>query len=418
MPRLNAAELEVDLFCKGIRVDASFTLEHDARAFSRTRAGLGSGLEITLPAPGKTIWVNVPVFEPFVKQSPYLLVKRDGRYRVEDDREAGPGYPVGVPPRPSWYDRATGRGTPMTQVGVLQGTYLGIYVGETCGFWKTSPLDACKFCTTGLNVGVNEASEKHLEDVVETALAAKAESGVGFVHFNSGYQEGLGLDRAAPYVKAVKERVGALVGVQVIPSRDLWKYDWLMDLGTDHFSFCYEFHNPDYFAKYLPGKQAKIGRETFFRAMEYCAAKMGKGRASGEIIAGIEPIEDTLRAIDYITGVGAFPTVCIFRPLQGSMMADLPSPRYEDMVVVFRHVYEACMKNGLPIGMAPNIEVSLIVNPDDARFLVPDSLGKRLYQARLGAVRTLLRPVFAWKMRPHPVKADATRWAGAPAGTA
>lgn len=407
MERLNPAELEIDLLCKGVRVDPSCTLEEDARSFSRTRAGLGSGLELTLPAPGKRIWVNVPVFEPFAKLSPYCLSKRGDAYEVADDRTRGLCYEVGIPPRPLWYDRTTSRGLPMTQVGVLQGTYLGIYFSQTCLFWKTSPSEACRFCTTGLNVGVTEAAEKNVDDVVETALAAKSESGVTFVHFNTGYQEGRGLDEAAPYVKAIKERVGALVGLQCIPSRDLWKYDWLMDLGVDHFSFCYEFHNPEYFAKYLPGKQSKVGQDAFFRAMEYCAAKMGKGRASGEIIAGIEPIEDTLKAIDYITSVGAFPTVCIFRPLHGSAMSDHPSPAFEDMVVVFRHVFEACMKNGLPIGMAPNIEVSLIVNPDDARFLAPRSARKMAYEIRLAAAKALLNPVFAWKMRPHSVRADA-----------
>jgi hypothetical protein len=415
MTPLNPAELEIDLLCKGARIASSCTLEDDARSFSRTRAGLGSGLEMTIPAPGKRIWVNVPVFEPFAQRSPYLLVKRDRRYAVRDERTTGLEYPVDLPARPDWYDLSTSRGTPMTQVGVLQGTYLGIYFSKTCLFWQMSPSEACKFCTTGLNVGVNEAADKDVEDVVETALAAKRESGVTFVHFNSGYQEGRGLDEAAPYIKAVKERVGALVGLQVIPTRQMWKYDWLMDLGVDHFSFCYEFHNPEYFAKYLPGKQARVGQDAFFRAMEYCAKKMGKGRASGEIIAGIEPVEDTLKAIDYITGAGCFPTVCIFRPLHGASMSDLPSPPYEDMVTIMRHMYEACMKNGLPIGMAPNIEVSLIVNPDDAKYLAAPTMAKALYETRLKVVRALLAPVFAWKMRPRPVKADAFAYDKAPA---
>ena len=119
-------------------------------------------------------------------------------------------------------------------------------------------------------------------------------------------------------------------------------------MGADHFSFCYEFHNPDYFARFLPGKQQLVGQQTFFRALEYTAKKLGKGSCSGEIIAGVEPLEDTLRAIDYITGIGAFPTVCIFRPTIGSDMEQWPSPRYEDMLMVFRHLYEACRRNKFP----------------------------------------------------------------------
>jgi len=407
LPRLNPAELEIDLFCKGVLIDDSCTLEQDARAFSRTRAGLGSGLELVIPTPRKDLWMNAPVFEPFVKGTPYTVFKKEGAYAVRDGREASLVYPVRIPPQPRWYERKTSAGTPMSQVGVLQGTYLGIYFGETCHFWRSSPSKACKFCTTGLNVGTNEVALKTVEDVVETARAAKEECGITFVHFNAGQQAGDALDMAAPYVKALKEQVGVLVGLQAIPSPDLWKYDWLIDLGVDHFSFCYEFHNPKYFAEYLPGKQEEVGQRRFFDAMEHVAKKMGKGRNSGEIIAGIEPLEDTLAAIDYITSVGCFPTVCIFRPLHGSGAQDLPSPSYEEMVVVFRKVYESCMEAGIPTGLAPNIEVSLIVNPDDAQYLSPDTLGKRWYEFKRSLIKTAAGPLFRKKMTPRPVPARA-----------
>ena len=414
MKALNPCELEIDLLCKGIRIDPSCTLESDARIFARTRAGLGSGLELVIPAPEKDIWVNVPVEEDFATSSPYRLEKGLEGYAVVDEREGALSYTVRIPHQPKWYTMATSKGTPMSKVGVLQGTYLGIYVSNSCLYWYSNPSQGCKFCTTGLNVGVNEVVDKDLDDVVETALAAKREDGVTFVHFNSGYQVDKGLDNVAPYVKAVKERVGALVGVQVMPARDLWKYDWLIDLGTDHFSFCYEFQNPEYFTRFCPGKAATVGQRAFFGAMEYCARKMGKGRNSGEIIAGVEPIEDTLKGIDYITSVGCFPTVCIFRPVIGAEMERFPSPPYEEMVAVMRHMYEACRRNGIPIGMTPNIEVSLIVNPDDARYLAPATLPNRWYGAKLKIIKKLATPYFAWKMKPRPVRESAERYSKAP----
>jgi hypothetical protein len=396
---LNPCELEIDLFCKGMRIDPSCALEQDARFISRTRAGLGSGLEIVIPGPLKDVWVNVPVEEDFAQQSCYRLVLESGEYSVVDERQ-GLRYPVRIPPEPGWYTRSTSRGTPMHKVGVLQGTYLGIYISNSCGFWYHSPSLNCKFCATGLNVGVNEVAVKDVDDVVDVARAAKEESGVTFVHFNSGYQTDRDLDVAAPYVKAVKSRVGALVGLQLIPTLDFWKYDRLIDLGTDHFSFCYEFHNAEFFAKLLPGKQELVGQETFFRALEYTSRKLGKGSCSGEIIAGVEPLEDTLKAIDYITGIGAFPTVCIFRPTIGADMEHWPSPRYEDMLIVFRHLYEACRKNNIPMDVTPNIEVSLIVQPGDTRYLAPDDWASNWYGMKMGVAKQLARPYFWWKRRP------------------
>lgn len=403
---LNPGELEIDLFCRGIRIDPSCALEKDARVFSRTRAGLGSGLELIIPGELKDLWLNVPVEEDFAQDSPYRLVRHgDGDYRVEDGR--GPAYRVRLPREPEWYRRSTSRGTPMSRVGVLQGTYLGIYISNSCGFWYHKPEAGCQFCTTGLNVGVNEVMEKEVDDVVEVARAARDESGNTFVHFNSGFHGGdKNLEVVAPYVKAVKEQVGALVGVQVVPSPNLWKYDWMVDLGANHFSFCYEFHNPEFFERYLPGKARLVGQETFFKAMEYCVRKLGKGSCSGEIIAGVEPLEDTLKAIDYITEIGAFPTVCIFRPTIGAAMERFPTPDPDEMRIVMRHMYEACRKNHIPIGLAPNIEVSLIVNPDDSRYLAPKNWKTRLYDMELGLMRRLAQPIFAREMKPRPMKAD------------
>jgi hypothetical protein len=400
---LNPCELEIDLLCKGMRIDPSCTVDADARPILRTRAGLGSGLEIIIPGPLKDVWVNVPVVEEFAQRSCYRLVRAEDGYFALDDRQ-GFVYPIRLSSEPGWYNRQTSRGVPMHRIGVLQGTYLGIYISNSCGFWYHSPAVNCKFCTTGLNVGVNEVALKDVEDVVEVAQAAKSESGVTFVHFNSGYQTNQDLDRAAPYVKAVKSRVGTLIGLQLTPTRDLWKYDQLIELGVDHFSFCYEFQNPEYFARYCPGKAKLIGQETFFRALEYTSKKLAKGACSGEIIAGIEPITDTLRAIDVITGLGAFPTVCIFRPTVGSDMQDWPSPHYEDMIVVFRHLYDACRAKGIPMDVTPNIEVSLVVQPGDTRYLAPDSAETFLYDFKLKAMKQAARPYFWWKQQPKKIR--------------
>lgn len=404
---MNACELEIDLFCLGLRIDPACSLEGESRPLARTRAGLGSGLELVIPGRRKDVWVNVPVEEAFARRSPFVLAREGEGFVVIDERTAE-RHPVEVPPEPDWYGARTSSGTEMRRVGVLQGTYLGVYIQSVCAFWSATPSLACRFCTTGINVGAAEDGRKSVDDVVETALAAKERSGVTFVHLNSGFQGERDLDDAGPFVKALKERVGVLVGLQMTPTRHLWKYDWLRDLGVDHLSFCYEFRNPEWFARLLPGKQKVFGPDAFRRAMEYAARLYGPGRVSGEIIAGVEPLEDTLKAVDEIVSVGAFPTVCIFRPTLGSAMADHPSPDPSEMRLVFRHVAETCRDARLPVGIAPNIEVSLVVQPDDAlELLDPWDPRTLLYRARLAAMRAAAGPFVRSALRPHPVAVPA-----------
>jgi hypothetical protein len=400
---LNACELEIDLFCRGLRVPSTVRLE-GARGISRTRAGLGSGLEIVIPARSRLkreIWMNAPVVESFVARSPYALDgSPDAGYRVLDDRD-GSAYPIRLPQEPAWYHRLTSRDVPMSRVGILQGTYLGIYVNPTCAFWNYEPAMNCRFCTTGCNVGAQEAAVKTIEDVVEVCRAAKEESGVTFVHLNGGFQGSRGLAFAAPFVRAIKEHVGLLVGVQLTPQKDFGEYDRLIDLGVDHLSFCLELFDPVWFEKICPGKARMLGQDLYLSAMDYCASKLPRGAVSGEMIAGIETTDRTLEAIERITSAGAFPTICIFRPTVGSDMEHWPPPPYEEMREVMVAVYDACRRHRIPIGLAPNIEVSLVVNPDDAALLAPRDWGFYCYELWRRALRVAARPLFASRMRPR-----------------
>jgi hypothetical protein len=94
--------------------------------------------------------------------------------------------------------------------------------------------------------------------------------------------------------------------------------------------------------------------------------------------------------------------VCIFRPTVGADMQDWPSPRYEDMRIVMQHLYDACRRNWIPIGAAPNIEVSIVVNPDDTPFLAPRTPGFYAYEAYRRFVRVAAKPVFAFRQRRRP----------------
>ena len=406
---LKPVELEIELFCRGMRIDPSCHAGEIGRRITRTRAGLGSGLEIVIPARPKEIWANIPVVERFASSSPFVLHERGGAFTVVDER-GGAEYAVRIPEEPAWYSRATSSGTEMSRIGVLQGNYLGIYVSARCLYWSANVAGgACKFCTTGKNVGTAEETRKRVDDVVEVARAAQQESGSVFTHFNTGYhyedlddrQDMHGLKMCEPYVRAVRQHVGGFIGVQAVPvpRRNFHEYDELIAAGTDHFSFCYEFEDPKVFAELCPGKAQTLGQNAFFEAMEYTAKKLGRGRVSGEIIAGPEPIEATKRGIDRIVNSGAFPTVCIFRPTIGSDMENVAPPDPEAMKEVFAYMHEACRRSGLPVGILP-IEVSLVVQPEETAALVEPNLASRMYAAKNWTLRQLARPYVAWKMKP------------------
>ena len=371
--RTNPALLKLDLYCKGVRLDDSCYIEEDGgRKILRTRAGLGSGLEVILPG---NLWTNIPVTEPFAAKSPYVLHRENGGYRLR--RDGIDVASVKLSPRPDWYDAATSTGKPMTRIGTLQGTYLGIYQAKVCEYWTAKPQKVnCKFCSVGLNLGVDDADEKSVDEVMQVVRRARDESGITYVDFNTGHYDGdTYLDILEPYLVRIKKELGLLVGFQTPPHRDLKRYDDLRQMGLNRVSFCFEIFNPDYFKGICPGKHAEYGLDHYLDAIRYCATLGKKGPrdepwvTNGEIIAGLEPVASTIEAIDWITSVGAVPTVCVFRPLVGTDLENAEPPNTEEMIPVFSRLYEACMERGLPIGVAPNIHVSLVMLPDECRSL-------------------------------------------------
>jgi len=375
--RKNPALLKLDLYCQGMRLgDECFPERRGGRRILRTRAGLGSGLEVILPG---GLWTNIPVVEAFAAESPYVLRHDDAGFRIDHDA-LGPVAPIRLSPQPAWYDQPAPSGKPMSRIGTLQGTYLGIYPAKVCDYWLLTPKEQCGFCSVGLNLGADDADEKSVADVVAVVRAAQRESGITYVDFNTGHYDGdTYLDILEPYIVRVKEETGLLVGVQTPPHRDLQRYRHLRRLGVNRVSFCFELFDRDRFETVCPGKHREYGLDRYLSAVEYCAREVGpNGRGiepwivNGEIIAGLEPPESSIAAIDWITSVGAIPTVCVFRPLQGTLYKDLRPPRTEEVVPVFARLYEACMERGLPIGLAPNVHVSLVMLPEEGRWLQPN----------------------------------------------
>jgi hypothetical protein len=289
--------------------------------------------------------------------------------------------PVELSPRPAWYERKLSSGKPMTRIGTLQGTYLGIYQAKICEYWTAKPeRNNCKFCSVGLNLGVDDSDEKSVDEVMEVVRAARAESGITYVDFNTGHYAGdTYLDILEPYVRRIKRELGLLVGIQTPPHRDLRRYDGLREMGVNRVSFCFEIFDRELFKETCPGKNAEYGLDHYLDAIRYCAGLGNKGPrhepwvTNGEIIAGLEPPASSMRAIDWITSVGAIPTVCVFRPLVGTDLAGADPPETEALIPVFRRLYEACMLKGLPIGCAPNVHVSLVLLPEECAGLSPRS---------------------------------------------
>ena len=97
-----------------------------------------------------------------------------------------------------------------------------------------------------------KADEKNVEEVMEVVRAAMLQSGITYVDFNTGHYEGeTYLDLLEPYIRAIKDETGLLVGVQTPPHGDLQRYDALKEMGVNRVSFCFEIFDRERFVEVL-----------------------------------------------------------------------------------------------------------------------------------------------------------------------
>ena len=224
----------------------------------------------------------------------------------------------------------------------MQGTTLAFYPTEVCGFWGMEPKANCRFCATGLNV--SDSALPTVDEVVEVCKAAREEgasrsatSTPASSRARSWISSGLSSRRSSPARSSSSASSARRTRTSPSTTGHRRRRRPLLVL--------LRIPEPRLVRQGLSREsRSTSARRRSSTRMEYTTRKMGKGRNSGEIIAGIEPLEDTFKAIDYITGIGAFPTICVFRPVIGTDMANAPSPRYEDMVAVYRRMYYACRR--------------------------------------------------------------------------
>ena len=220
------------------------------------------------------------------------------------------------------------------------------------------------------------------------------------MHLNGGFDDqGRYLERFGPVLRGLRTGTGLLTGLQVPPLPDLAQYDELARMGVNNVSLCFEIWDPAGFERVCPGKHRRSGLDRYKEAIEHCARRVRFDTTNGELIAGLEAPSSSMAAIDWLTEVGAVPTVCVFRPVVDTPYADRPPPSTEEMVPVLGHLYRRCMQRGLPIGIAPNVKVSIVMNPEECRWLLPPAERARWPLRRL--CNAGLRRAFGLKFRAH-----------------
>jgi hypothetical protein len=140
------------------------------------------------------------------------------------------------------------------------------------------------------------------------------------------------------------------------------------------------------------------GQLIFYRALAYCLTLWRKGQVSGEIVAGLEPTESSIKAVEFNASFGAVTTVCVFRPCVGTDMEQQNPPEQKSLSPILARMYEVCLEYSIPYGIAPNIRTAMVHLQQEGRYLSNKKYGlfrKLVGKFRQGAMKVVFRTKWA-----------------------
>lgn len=337
------------LLAEGARIEESFKaalLERDL--IIRTRSGVSGGLDVYLPG---DVAVNIPVSETYARESRFEIKQENEEIFVEGPD--GVVLKTKLVAQPAYYKMKSQDGTvDLKRIGQMCSSDRFCYgmTGASCFFWKEDRR--CKYCSIGNNYDADAAKkqEKHL---LEALRAARNDGSLPAKHVLIGGGTPPGDDMGAEIVtrlcEAIKSEFDISIYVMIAAPKSDQSIVDLKNAGADELGLNLEFWS-DYGWDFIPGKRDYIGRDRYLSALEKTAEVFGPIAARSILIAGVEPAEETLKAVEHLSSIGVMPIISPFRPLENTMMEGVRGFSADQYWDLWFEAEKLCRRHDLPLG--------------------------------------------------------------------
>ena len=254
--------------------------------------------------------------------------------------------------RPRFYDMQTADGVSYEKLARLHGRHvLATTVVQTCV--RYGEKTRCRFCAIEESLRSGATTQvKRPEEIAEVAAAAVRLDGVRQLVMTTGTTNGL--DRGARHLARCVAAVHAVlprlpIQAQIEPPVDL---DWIRRLrraGTTAIGIHVESLDQRVRKQWMPGK-ATVPLKRYDQAWTEAVRVFGRNRVSTYLVVGLgEDPDELVAGAERLIGMGVYPFVVPYRPLEGALAhADgVPAPSHEIVADVTDRVGRALRRAGM-----------------------------------------------------------------------
>ena len=260
------------------------------------------------------ICVNTTFTEMYTSSSPYTVRKKgNGLYLFRDNEGL---CDIQVIKMPEWYNNYTSLGTRMYDILNVHGkNVLALTHYSDC--YYNSIGKPCKFCSFTENYEMRKKSkEDRIQEIVETLDVALVENPNYSLALSEGAKPSAdrGILYFAEIINSVKRKFHEIkISVETVPPPEDKYLDYLFSQGASSIIMNIEFWDNQIKKKMCPGK-SEIGIARYFEALEHSVDIFGIGNVASVLIAGIEPIDNTILCSEKLLEIGVIPIIIPFKP--------------------------------------------------------------------------------------------------------
>ena len=348
---------KLDILCLGIKRDDKGLLD---KLYSKqnpmdTKRTGNAGFQITL-----TDWnlpLNVATYRGFTEKSPYIMVESGKKLFVKDTR-TNEKYPVMLTPvHVDDYNKKVGANNIVGEYALVEGDACCIAsITNGCVFFDMKK--PCKFCAIGRENMSNsqsvhtKLSAERKQNLIEALKIIVANPKTKQVNLTGGNTllEDRGASQYHDFIMAIRE-VNKKIPIAIElcpPEQKVAKQvmEKLKELGATTIICNIEFWSDKVREELMPIK-GKIPKEDYFTAYKEAIKLFGKNNVVCGIIVGVEPLEETYKAVDVMAKLGVIPEIYPFKPNKGSQMEDYPTTPTELVAKASLYASEVMKKYNL-----------------------------------------------------------------------
>lgn len=322
--------LKLELMTEGLAVSPEARDSFRNRPLTLADYATTSGISLKLE---DDIWVNAPLHDHnpnFVSETaPHVLDLADTGYVIHS---RGTSYPARPIPVPDYHNEKNSSEEPYTSYAITHADRVRISPIEGCGM-------VCTFCDLPYQFRYRR---KRVDGLVGSVARALDDQSLPARHvlISGGTPKPEDFDfLTSVYHEVPRSFPGIAVDVMMVPAPGLLSLPELRQAGIHGLSINLEIYNLAIARKMMRPKY-DLGLQYYLDFIEDAVAEFGRGRVRSLLLVGLEPLEDTLEAVEELARRGCDPVLSPFRPDPHTPLRKAAPPTVDFLAEVYERAVE------------------------------------------------------------------------------